>query len=122
MDSATAEDQRQLRRSRFGSLPPEGQKSTPEKVGIYRGMTKIELKSGEFGISWTLDKEKAEFFAYTYVRNTSTNLLPKTVHKIIVDKKDIIAYFNGRKEQEIIYIPDLEKERMEVRSKTITSI
>jgi len=76
--------------------------SLPEKLIIYRGMTNEELESGDFGVSWTLSKEIAGFFAHTYGRNFSTEDKPKTIHQLEVSKVEIIAYF-GR-EQEVIYI------------------
>ena len=77
----------------------------PNSLLIYRGMSKRELKSESLGVSWTLKKEVAEFFAFKYGRNHATNNQPKIVHQLIVDKKDIIAYFGDRSESEIIYIP-----------------
>jgi len=76
----------------------------PETLTIYRGMTCKEYKSKEFGISWTLKKEKAEFFAFTYWRNFSTNHLKKMVHSIDIKKSQVEAYFGGRNESEIIYL------------------
>lgn len=35
----------------------------PEVVTIYRGMTVEEFQSGNFGVSWTLSRKVAEFFA-----------------------------------------------------------
>jgi hypothetical protein len=76
----------------------------PEQITIYRGMTENELKQKTFGCSWTLKKEVAEFFATTYERNYATNHLKKVVHEITIDKSEVIAFFNVRKEFEIIYI------------------
>ncbi len=83
-------------------------KSLPERITIYRGMTEEELLSGDFGISWSLKKEGAEYFAFTYPRNHATNHLKKVVHEITVLKKDVIAFFNERNESEIIYIQNAE--------------
>jgi hypothetical protein len=79
--------------------------SLPENITIYRGMTVAELESGEFGVSWTLSRECAEFFAFKYGRNFSTEGIPKVVHQLEVKKVEILAYFNDRNEQEVIYIP-----------------
>jgi len=79
--------------------------SLPENITIYRGMTTEELKSGDFGISWTLSRERAEFFAFKYGRNFSTENKPKVVHQLEVTKVEILAYFNERNEQEVICIP-----------------
>ena len=78
--------------------------SLPEKITIYRGMTEIEFINKNFGCSWSLKKEVAEYFAYEYSRNHSTNHFKKVVHKIKINKKDVIAFLNDRQEYEIIYI------------------
>jgi hypothetical protein len=79
-------------------------KGLPERVTIYRGMTSKEKKSGYFGSSWTLGKEKAGFFAHIYGRNMATRDLKKTIHKLEVNKSEILAYMNSRGEEEVIYI------------------
>lgn len=79
-------------------------RNLPEHITIYRGMTLEEKESGDYGVSWTLSKKTAEFFAYKYQRNRSTNHLPRTVHKLIVKKNDVVAYFGERNEKEIIYL------------------
>ncbi len=61
-------------------------------VTVYRGMTTLEAKIGEkdasqFSISWTLSKEKAEFFTYDYGRISDTQELGKTIIEKIVQKK-----------------------------------
>lgn len=76
----------------------------PDKIHIYRGMTLAEKRSKYFGVSWTLEKRIAEFFAYEYGRNHSTKNMAKTVQEITINKSEVIAFFNGRKEFEIIYI------------------
>ena len=70
----------------------------PEQITIYRGMTKVEQESKDFGVSWTLTKERAEFFAKEYQRNYTTKQLQKVVHSMIIDKKNFIAFFNEREE------------------------
>ena len=79
--------------------------SLPENITIYRGMTTEELESGDFGVSWTLSRERADYFAFTYGRNFSTEGVSKVVHQLEVKKVEILAYFNERNEQEVIYIP-----------------
>ncbi len=79
-------------------------KKLPEQIKIYRGMTEQELEGKSFGVSWTLKKEVADFFAFDYWRNTATAHLKKTVHEITINKSDVIAFLNDRREYEIIYI------------------
>jgi hypothetical protein len=79
-------------------------KNLPEQITIYRGMTENELKQKSFGCSWTLKKEVADYFANTYQRNFATKHLKKVVHSMTINKSEVIAFFNGRDEFEIIYI------------------
>ncbi len=79
-------------------------KGLPQKVTIYRAMTVKESKSNQFGVSWTLSKDVADFYKEKYIRNHATKNEPKTIIEKVVTKKNIIAYFNGREEQEIIYL------------------
>ena len=79
-------------------------KNLPDKVKIYRGMTKAEKESGYFGVSWTLRKKVAEFFCNDYGRNYDTRDEEKIVHWLLINKKDIIAVIQDRKEEEVIYI------------------
>ena len=66
-------------------------KNLPDKVTIYRGMTVEESTKEHQGVSWTLDKKVAEFFAYQYIRNQSTAKKPKTVVEKVIDKSEIIC-------------------------------
>lgn len=74
--------------------------SLPESVKIYRGCSLKEKNKKEFGISWTLSKKRAEFYTIFYRNGVKDGVL---IEKEI-NKKDIIAYFSDRDEQEIIYI------------------
>lgn len=76
----------------------------PEKITIYRAMTENEFKQKDFGISWTLKKDIAEFFVNSYNRNYETNHLKSLIHETIIDKNQVTAFFNDRNEFEIIYI------------------
>jgi len=67
----------------------------PEEITIYRGSEYIK------GISWTLSKEKAEWFAKRFEINGK-------VFEKTVNKSDCLCYLNHREEQEIIYIKDLK--------------
>ena len=67
----------------------------PNAFKIYRGC--IEgLNEG--GLSWTLDKSRAEFFANRFGKHG-------IVKQRTINKPEIIAYLNGRSEQEIIIRP-----------------
>lgn len=76
-------------------------------VTIYRGMSIAEKESGDFGVSWTLSRKHAEFFAFEYHR---APFRPDrmTVMTLEINAADIIAYF-GDNESEIIYIQNPEE-------------
>jgi len=66
--------------------------SLPELVTIYRGCVK---GLNEDGLSWTLDKAKAEFFANRFGREG-------IILEREIPKSDIIAVLTGRGESEVI--------------------
>jgi hypothetical protein len=68
--------------------------SLPDEVTIYRGCQK---GINENGLSWTLDKSKAEFFAKRLRKDGI--ILEKKISKL-----DIIAVFTGRGESEVIFL------------------
>ena len=76
----------------------------PSKLTIYRGMSEAESKSGDFGISWTLKKTIAEQFAKQYLHNYDSYDQNHLVKELTVNKEDVLAYYGGRSEEEIIYI------------------
>lgn len=75
----------------------------PNSCTIYRSVSRREERSGEYGISWSLSRTVAEFFAFNYVRRTRSETM--SVKEIAVQRKEIVAYFDTRAEREIIYIP-----------------
>jgi len=66
--------------------------SLPEKVKIYRGVREYKC---EKGLSWTQSKKKAEWFSQRYGAKGY-------VLEGEIAKEHIFAYFDGRKEQEIV--------------------
>ena len=75
----------------------------PDQFEIYRGYGKTVN-----GWSWTVDREKAIWFAQRLDFDSPT-LATGTVQKA-----DVLAYFAGRKESEIIVDP----KKVKVKSKT----
>lgn len=65
----------------------------PEYIKIYRGV-KQKYRNNK-GMSWTLDRKKAEWFANRFDNNGY--LISGTINK-----KDVLGYFNCRNENEII--------------------
>ena len=79
-------------------------KTLPDTLTIYRAMTIKESLSKDYGISWTLDKKVAEYFRDKYKRNYSSENEHKTIIELKVNKCDLIAFIDRRKEAEVIYL------------------
>lgn len=73
----------------------------PDEITIYRAMSKKEYDSGNYRLSWTLNKKVAEFFSE---RSESLYEKDMLIHEVKINKTEAIAYFNDRNEEEIIYI------------------
>lgn len=71
----------------------------PEILTIYRGCSGKEIKHNLYGISWTLNKEIASQFAdRKKILAGKSSVVERTIKK-----SEVIAYFNSREEEEIIY-------------------
>lgn len=68
-------------------------RSLPPMVTIYRGCTK---GLNEYGFSWTLEKDRAEFFAKRFNRGEPI-VLEATIHRA-----DVMAVLTGRNEMEVV--------------------
>lgn len=68
-----------------------------DTVTIYRGVTPYNAENIK-ALSWTLDREKAEWFAHRFGEDG-------TVYVAQIDKKHIFALFTGRNESEVIVDP-----------------
>ena len=73
--------------------------SFDDELTVYRG---YNGKGTRYGLSWTIDKNIAEFFAKRFVNSESNAKI--AVGK--VKKADVIAYLTGRNESEILVNPD----------------
>lgn len=69
-----------------------------EPILVFRGVTAYNESRVNDAISWTLDIEVAKFFASRF--NADGNIYCKIIYK-----KDIVAYFNTRDENEVIVRP-----------------
>lgn len=76
-------------------------KSLPKEITIFRGGSESEKKSKKYGVSWTLDRKIAEQFANVKTLRDKKKMI---VHEMTIKKSEVIAYFNEREEEEIIYI------------------
>jgi len=81
----------------------------PNEFLVYRGCL---MSTGSEGISWTLSKRKAEFFARYSLGQRSASVVDTeflvgkpAVIRGSCKKRDVIAYLNGRKHQEILILP-----------------
>lgn len=67
----------------------------PEEIEVYRG---VAVNRNPNGLSWTDNYEKAKWFANRFNKEDKVGY----VQKAIVKKKDVLAYFNTRNEQELV--------------------
>lgn len=73
----------------------------PDLITVFRGYE----GEGEDGLSWTLSRERAEWFA---ARWQGIHGEPQVVERL-VPKTRVVAYLNGRSEQEVIVLPKQER-------------
>ncbi len=73
----------------------------PQHFTIFRGGSIEEYEDEDYGLSWTLDRSCAEFFAFRFSQSQ------RAVFSREVDKTDIIYFGNDRQESEVIYIRSL---------------
>lgn len=74
----------------------------PDEIIVYRGYSETNVKKGmtkRRGLSWTLDKEKAIWFA-TRWKHPDANILRATVNK-----SDVYMYTDTRNESEVVVNP-----------------
>lgn len=70
----------------------------PSEFSVYRG---ISTHGNTNGLSWTLNRETAEWFAKRFSFDGGKG----TVIEATAKKEDVLAYFNDRNEQEIVINP-----------------
>lgn len=71
----------------------------PDEITIHRGIT--HKTHNRKGMSWTRDKERAVWFAHRWKRGKDEPV----VLTAEVKKKNVLAFFNGRNEEEVIVLP-----------------
>lgn len=69
----------------------------PETLTVYRGVTSFNAKNIK-ALSWKLDQDKAEGFAQRFDEDG-------TVYEAEIDKKHVLALFNGRNEAKVVVNP-----------------
>lgn len=70
----------------------------PLRLTVYRGCSVEEHRAGVFGLSWTLNRAIAEFFAWRFDAADRGRVVVCTQ----ITRPDVLAYFNTRREQELI--------------------
>ena len=75
----------------------------PDELTVYRGYVKQGRRSNLKGWSWTLDKNKAIWFANRFITSSETPRLATAT----VKKEQILGYLAGRNESEIVVDPEL---------------
>ena len=70
-------------------------KALPETMELYRG---VGVSRKQYGLSWTTNLEKATWFAHRFDKGPEMGY----VQKAIVSKKDMLAYFQSREEEEVV--------------------
>jgi hypothetical protein len=76
-----------------------------DELTIYRGVKVkdidyLQLEPDEIGISWSIDKNEAQKFAFRFLFSKIPILLETTINK-----KDVYGYFISRKEKELLINP-----------------
>jgi hypothetical protein len=72
------------------------------ELTIYRGTFGDDPRGG---LSWTLDRKHAEWFAQRGARGVPRDRSEQTVWRATVDASSILGYFTGRGEAEVIVAP-----------------
>lgn len=72
--------------------------SLPETLAVYRGSA---YETSLEGLSWTLAKDRAEWFAERFSNGREIFIARGTVKK-----SSVLAYFSGRNEEEIVVMPE----------------
>lgn len=84
---------------RTAIMSPEDQavlEALPDTIHVYRG---ARTGFNEDGLSWTLSRDRAQWFALRGVREDDDE--PVVIHGR-VQKEDVVGYFSGRNEAEIV--------------------
>jgi hypothetical protein len=95
---------------RVGLLRDEQGEQLPEgDVEIYRGVSGAPRPGCRSGLSWTLDIERARWFA---IRFAVVHGNPR-VYSATVDSQAVLAFLTGRHEREVVVDPhDLRRVRL----------
>ncbi len=78
----------------------------PPTVTIHRVMSEKEYENRDFGVSWTLKKNRAVLYKHGWTATGDPNERKgnKIISSLKIPKEKIIGYWNDRSEHEVIYI------------------
>lgn len=82
----------------------------PDRLEIFRGCSVEEHAAGVYGLSWTDSRAVAEFFAWRHDAADRQRI----VVSCEITRPEALAYFNARKEREIIADISREKHAVQV--------
>jgi len=77
-------------------------KKLGEVIHIYRGTSQVEMDGHYLGYSWTLNEDKAKWFATRLHRPSDGQAVVASADTL---KQNIVGYINARGEQEIVVEP-----------------
>lgn len=86
------------RRQMMGAAELAAFDALPERLTIFRGCSVDEHRAGVYGLSWTVSREIAEFFAWRFDAADRG----RVVVSCEIPRADVLALFNPDTEQEII--------------------
>ena len=95
---------RQNRRIFDSDTAEESFKNLPSQVTIYRGTT--ESEGDNYGVCWTLSRDKAVWFATQHGRFRNTES-PPVILSATVQRDDICGLLVERGEREVVICPSL---------------
>jgi hypothetical protein len=84
----------------------------PDVVTVYRGTVKAEADGELTGVCWTLQREKAIWFATSHGRFRNRKS-PPVLLTASIEKHEILGLLTGRNEDEVILHPFVDDFRIE---------
>lgn len=97
---------------RLAAFPPCGEQEG--MITVYRGTFGLPVEAGRQGLSWSLSRSKANWFAMRGLAG-STDIYPRyefnheygaKILKATISRKDVLLWSNSRSEQEVVAVVD----------------
>ena len=97
----------------FSSEESEEYNNLSSQFTVYRGMCEAEKQSGNYGISWTCDKKRAEMYVF-YEKNVVIGTVGY-IAEMKIDKNDIFAVWGANNmKKEIVINPTISKTKKNI--------